>query len=103
MTALGLLVALAAGIGNAPAPPQDCAYVMTAVVYQPAPMVAKSNRFKDGGCIVMLNLRYRVTLDQRDVCQLGAHEGGHLGGLVHSQDPADVMFSPFLPLARDYC
>lgn len=65
--------------------------------------MAGNLRTVDGGCIVWLNVRYAATLRRREVCQLAAHEAGHLGGLPHSADPLNVMYSPFTPQRRSYC
>lgn len=103
MTAAGLLAALALGIAHSPAPPQGCAYTIPVIATSPPPVMAGNLRTVDGGCLVWLNVRYTSSVRRRDVCELGAHEAGHLGGLQHSTDPLDVMYSPFTPLRRSFC
>ena len=39
--------------------------------------------------------QYRALLNAQEICKLTLHEMGHLGGLEHSTDPRDVMYSPF--------
>jgi hypothetical protein len=95
-----LLAALALGISHQP---NDCAYTVPVLAASPPPVMSGVMHTTDGGCIVWLNVRYTSALRRKDVCQLGAHEGGHLAALTHSTNPLDVMYSPFRPVRRSYC
>src|SRR5439155_394236 len=58
-------------------------------------VMAGNFRDQDGGCYVWLNLAHAPLLTAQEICKLALHEMGHLTGLQHSQDPKDVMYSPF--------
>src|SRR3954462_9537972 len=103
MSAAALLAALALGIAHAPAQPVDCAYTIPVLALDHSQIISGNMRTTDNGCIVWLNISYASALRRKDVCQLGSHEGGHLGGLPHSSDPLNVMYSPLRPLRRSYC
>lgn len=72
-----------------------CARV-TAMLASSAGMVMAGNfRDADGYCYVWLNLQQSDVLTGEEICKTTLHEFGHLTGLQHSQDPSDVMYSPF--------
>jgi hypothetical protein len=58
-------------------------------------VLAGNYRDTSDGCYVWLNLTHAPLLTAQEICKLTLHELGHLAGRVHSQDPDDVMFSPF--------
>jgi hypothetical protein len=72
-----------------------CARV-TPVLASSAGMVMAGNfRDADGYCYVWLNLQQSDVLTGEEICKTTLHEYGHLTGLQHSEDPDDVMYSPF--------
>lgn len=58
---------------------------------------ALAGNFRDsfGGCYVWLNLQQSRALTGSEICKTTLHEYGHLTGLAHATDPADVMYAPF--------
>jgi hypothetical protein len=57
--------------------------------------MAGNFRDSSGGCYVWLNMQQSEMLTGSEICQTTLHEMGHLNGLQHSEDPANLMFSPF--------
>lgn len=97
MTVAAIFAAMALGLAHSPAPVQDCAYTVPVLGLDHSRIMSGNMRTTDGGCIVWVNALYLPALRRRDICKLGAHEAGHLGGLTHSADPLSVMYSPFQP------
>lgn len=93
------LAAMNTAIGAAPAyfdaRPSACGAVTPVLASEPGQILAGNFRDTDGNCYVWLNLRQSSTLTGSEICKTTLHEMGHLAGLEHSPDPADVMFSPF--------
>jgi hypothetical protein len=59
--------------------------------------MAGNFRDQESGCYVWLNLAQAGLLNAQEICKLALHEMGHLGGLQHSAEADDVMYSPFEP------
>jgi Matrixin len=94
------LAAMRSGISAAPhyfaGYGSTCARTVPVIAYVRGQTMAGNFRDQSGGCYVWLNLEYAPDLNAQEICKLALHESGHLGGLEHSQDPRDVMYSPFL-------
>ena len=93
------LAAMRSGISSAPryfaGYHTTCARIVPVIAYVRGQTMAGNFRDQSGGCYVWLNLEYAPDLNAQEICKLALHESGHLGGLEHSQDPRDVMYSPF--------
>lgn len=72
-----------------------CKAVTPMLASQPGQIMAGNFRDSDGYCYVWLNLQQSSMLTGSEICKTALHEVGHLTGLQHSADPADVMFAPF--------
>lgn len=72
-----------------------CAAVTPVLAAEPGSVIAGNFRDSDGNCYVWLNLEQSSLLTGPEICKVALHETGHLAGLVHSADPADVMYAPF--------
>jgi Matrixin len=72
-----------------------CARTVPVITYVRGQTMAGNFRDQSGGCYIWLNLEYSPDLNAQEICKLALHESGHLGGLQHSSDPEDVMYSPF--------
>jgi Matrixin len=88
-TAIGAAPTWFSGVSN------GCTSVTAMLASQPGPVIAGNFRDGAGGCYVWLNLQQSSMLTGPEICKVALHEMGHLGGLEHSADPADVMFAPF--------
>jgi hypothetical protein len=73
----------------------SCSLVVPMLASEPGQVMAGNFRDSDGNCYLWLNLRQSSLLTGSEICKLGLHEMGHLSGLQHSPDSADVMYSPF--------
>jgi hypothetical protein len=73
----------------------DCTNITAMLASQPGPIMAGNFRDSGGNCYVWLNLNQSSMLTGSEICKTTLHEMGHLTGLQHSSDPADVMFAPF--------
>jgi hypothetical protein len=73
-----------------------CTHITPVLAAVSGPIMA--GQFKDGsgGCYLWLNLLNTADIPAPDLCKLVLHELGHLSGLEHSKDKAEVMYSPFL-------
>lgn len=93
------LAAMRSGISSAQryfaAYSTTCARTVPVIAYVRGQTMAGNFRDQSGGCYIWLNLQYAPDLNAQEICKLALHESGHLGGLQHSQDPRDVMYSPF--------
>jgi Matrixin len=72
-----------------------CGSTVPVLAYADRRTMAGNFRDQGSGCYVWVNLAQSPLLTAQEICKLALHEMGHLGGLQHSQDPADVMYSPF--------
>jgi hypothetical protein len=72
-----------------------CVAVTPMLASQGGQIMAGNFRDAMGSCYVWLNLQQSSMLTGSEICKTILHEMGHLNGLQHSQDPNDVMFSPF--------
>ena len=72
-----------------------CPRTLPVIAYVGGQVMAGNFRDQDGGCYVWLNLAHAPLLTAQEICKLALHEMGHMTGLQHSQDPNDVMYSPF--------
>jgi hypothetical protein len=72
-----------------------CGRITPVIAYETSTVLAGNFRDDSGGCYVWLNLNHAPLLDAQEICKLTLHELGHLTGLQHSQDPDDVMYTPF--------
>jgi hypothetical protein len=95
------LAAMRTGIAAAPSFftgfDSGCAKTVPVIAYVQGPVLAGNFRDDSGGCYVWLNLGRSPLLNAQEICKLSLHEMGHLTGLRHSQDPEDIMYSPFSP------
>jgi hypothetical protein len=95
------LAAMRSGMSAAPRWFADyqtgCAQTVPVLTYARGQTMAGNFRDQSGGCYIWLNLAYSPDLNAQEICKLALHESGHLGGLQHSQDSDDVMYSPFEP------
>ena len=93
------LAAMRTGIAAAPAFfagfDSGCTQTVPVIAYVQGSVLAGNFRDDAGGCYVWLNLGRSPLLTAQEICKLSLHEMGHLTGLRHSQDPEDVMYSPF--------
>jgi hypothetical protein len=93
------LAAMRTGIAAAPGFftgfDSGCAQTVPVIAYVQGSVLAGNFRDDAGGCYVWLNLGRSPLLTAQEICKLALHEMGHLTGLRHSQDPGDVMYSPF--------
>jgi hypothetical protein len=93
------LAAMRAAIAAAPQTWQgyssSCASTTPVIAYAGGQTMAGNFRDQQAGCYVWLNLAHASLLNAQEICKLTLHEMGHLGGLQHSSDPDDVMYSPF--------
>jgi hypothetical protein len=74
-----------------------CALITPLFASQPGATLAGNFRDAAGYCYVWLNLRHSDLLTGSEICKITLHEIGHLDGLEHSADPADIMYAPFNP------
>ena len=72
-----------------------CVRTTPVLAYSGGNVMAGNVRGQDGACYVWLNLAQAPLVTAQEICKLALHEMGHLGGLQHSPDPDDVMYSPF--------
>jgi hypothetical protein len=72
-----------------------CTQVTPMLASQPGSIMAGNFRDAAGYCYVWLNLQQSSMLTGSEICKTTLHELGHLTGLQHSSDPADVMYAPF--------
>jgi hypothetical protein len=95
------LAAMRTGIAAAPGFftgfDSGCAQTVPVIAYVQGSVLAGNFRDDAGGCYVWLNLGRSPLLNAQEICKLALHEMGHLSGLRHSQDPEDIMYSPFRP------
>jgi hypothetical protein len=93
------LAAMRSGISAAPrffaGYQTTCARTVPVITYVRGQTMAGNFRDQSGGCYIWLNLEYSPDLNAQEICKLALHEAGHLGGLQHSPDSRDVMYSPF--------
>jgi hypothetical protein len=75
----------------------DCGHTTPVIAQSQGQTMAGNFRDQQSGCYVWLNLAQAPLLDAQEICKLALHEMGHLGGLQHSSDSADVMYAPFQP------
>jgi len=101
MMLTALFAALAAGIAHSPAPPAAGCNPVPVIALVPGRVLAGNFRDDHGGCYVWLNAYHVRGLARRDVCQLAAHEVGHLGGLGHVA--SGLMASPFKRTPERFC
>jgi len=101
-TGLGPSTALAAmttAIGAAPSfyagRSSGCIAVTPVIAEQQGQIMAGNFRDTGGNCYVWLNLQYASDMTGSEICKITLHELGHLNGLQHSADVADVMYSLF--------
>jgi matrixin len=73
----------------------DCKATTPVLAFVEGRTMAGNFRDQQSGCYVWLNLAHASLLTAQEICKLTLHEMGHLGGMEHSTDPADVMYSPF--------
>jgi hypothetical protein len=74
-----------------------CALITPLLASQPGATLGGNFRDAAGYCYVWLNLGRSDLLTGSEICKLTLHEIGHLDGLEHSADPADIMYAPFNP------
>jgi hypothetical protein len=74
-----------------------CVRATPVIAFVEGSVMAGNFRDEDSNCYVWLNLAFSPLLNAQQICKLGLHELGHLSGLAHSDDPDDVMYSPFTP------
>jgi hypothetical protein len=95
------LAAMRTGIAAAPGFfsgfDSGCTKTVPVIAYVQGSVLAGNFRDDAGGCYVWLNLGRSPLLTAQEICKLSLHEMGHLTGLRHSQDPGDIMYSPFRP------
>jgi hypothetical protein len=72
-----------------------CDRTIPVIAYVAGQVMGGNFRDESGGCYVWINLAHSPLLTAQEICKLALHEAGHLTGLQHSQDPDDVMYSPF--------
>ena len=72
-----------------------CGTVTPILTSQSGDVLAGNFRDSFGDCYVWLNLQQSRALNGSEICKVTLHEYGHLTGLEHSSDPADLMFAPF--------
>jgi hypothetical protein len=75
----------------------SCTIITPLLASRPGPTMAGNFRDAQGYCYVWMNLQYSDLLTGSEICKITLHEVGHLDGLGHSSDPADVMYAPFNP------
>lgn len=94
------LAAMRAAIAAAPQTwdgyQSSCQRVVPVLAFVQGEVMAGNFRDQQAGCYVWLNLAHASLLDAQEICKLALHEMGHLGGLQHSADSQDVMYSPFV-------
>jgi hypothetical protein len=73
-----------------------CTFTTAMLTSQSGSIMAGNFRDGDGNCYVWLNLQQSSMLTGKEICKTTLHEMGHLNGLAHSPDPADVMYAPFV-------
>jgi hypothetical protein len=73
-----------------------CSHITPLLTSVEGPQMAGEFNDGDGGCYIWINLLNVADISSADLCKLSLHELGHLSGLQHSKDPADVMYSPFV-------
>jgi hypothetical protein len=74
-----------------------CKLVTPLLASLPGPTMAGNFRDADGYCYVWINLQHSDLLTGSEICKTTLHEVGHLDGLEHSANPADIMYAPFNP------
>jgi hypothetical protein len=74
-----------------------CKLVTPLLASLAGPTMAGNFRDAEGYCYVWINLRHSDLLTGSEICKTTLHEVGHLDGLEHSADPADIMYAPFNP------
>jgi hypothetical protein len=93
------LTAMRAAISSAPAYfvgfNSGCTLTTPMLTLVDSNVMAGNFRDQDGACYLWLNLKQSPLLTAQEICKLALHELGHLTGLQHSDEPGDVMFSPF--------
>lgn len=72
-----------------------CSAVTPMLATEGGQIMAGNFRDEDGNCYVWLNLQQSAYLTGPEICKTTLHEMGHLNGFAHSQDPQNVMASPF--------
>jgi hypothetical protein len=94
------LAAMRSAIGAAPAffagSESGCGRTLPVIAYVGGSVLGGNFRDRDGACYVWINLANSPLLNAREICKVTLHEMGHLAGLTHVTDRADVMYSPFV-------
>ncbi len=72
-----------------------CSRTVPVIAFVDGRVMAGNFRDTGGACYVWLNLAQAPLLTGQEICKTTLHEMGHLTGLQHSDDPDDVMYSPF--------
>ena len=99
VTAANQLAAMRTAIDAAasyfPGRTTGCSNITPMLASQGGSIMAGNFRDSQGYCYIWLNLQQSSMLTGSEICKTTLHEMGHLTGLQHSADPADVMFAPF--------